>query len=330
MMPGLPRPGPQRSRFRPVLPDGQNRLAFPVLLTGAALIAASPIFVRVSELGPTATAFHRTFLALPLLFAWVATDRGATPGDRTRRPPRRRDMALLVVAGAFFAGDLFCWHWAITLTSVANATLFANFAPLFVALGAWLILRERVPPVFFVALAIALAGTVMIVGADFSLDPRNVIGDAVGLVTAAFWGAYQLTVKRLRRSFSTASVMAWTSLATSAFLLPMALLSGDEMLAASASGWLILLGLAALSHAGGHGAIAYALAHLPASFSSLAILVEPVVAAGLAWMLLAEPLGPLQAAGGALVLSSILVAHRMIGRTAAPVPDRGPTSDRTP
>ncbi|MDJ0891497.1 MAG: EamA/RhaT family transporter, partial [Gammaproteobacteria bacterium] len=42
-----------------------GRGALPILLVGAAAIAFAPVFVRLSELGPTATAFHRLFLALP-------------------------------------------------------------------------------------------------------------------------------------------------------------------------------------------------------------------------------------------------------------------------
>jgi len=54
-----------------------------------------------------------------------------------------------------FAGDLAVWHWSIKLTLVANATLEANMSSLFVALFAWR---------FLVALAVALFGTVLLVG----------------------------------------------------------------------------------------------------------------------------------------------------------------------
>ena len=47
------------------------RLSLFILVLGAGLVALSPIFVRLSELGPTATAFHRAFLALPILFLWL-------------------------------------------------------------------------------------------------------------------------------------------------------------------------------------------------------------------------------------------------------------------
>ena len=93
-------------------------------------------------------------------------------------------------------------------------------------------------------------------------------------------------------------------------LLPIALASGDVLLPHSAHGWAVLLGLALFSHAGGQSLIAYALAHLPASFSAVGLLAQPVGAAVLAWAMLAEPLGWLQALGGAIVLAGILLARR--------------------
>ena len=287
------------------------RSGLAVLAVGALLVAFSPVFVRLSELGPTATAFHRAFLALPVLCAWTALGnagaRGRAPDPRR---PGRRDVWLLALAGLFFAGDLATWHWAVTLTSVANATLFANTAPIFVSVGAWAAFGERITPLFLAALLVALCGAAMVVGSSFDLDRAHILGDGIGVATGVFWAAYQLTVKHLRSRLPAATIMAWSSLVTAAALLPLAVASGESLLPATLYGWGILLALAWLSHAGGQGAIAYALAHLPAGFSSLVILIEPPAAAVLAWLVLGETLGPLQAAGGAVVLASIVVARR--------------------
>ncbi len=294
------------------------RLSILLLVLGTALVALSPIFVRLSELGPTATAFHRAFLALPILLIWLRA--GNSQLHKTNTPLKqlsRRDYLLLGLAGLFFAGDLVTWHWSITLTSVANATLFANSAPIFVTLGAWLLFRERVTPLFLLALATALLGTLIVVGSSVQIDRNHILGDGIGVVTGMFWAAYQLTVKHLRERLSAATIMAWSSLVTAAVVLPIALVSGEKLIAPTLYGWGILLALAWLSHAGGQGAIAQALAHLPIAFSSLVILLEPVIAALVAWLVLAEPLGALQAAGCGVVLASVVVARRatMLERT---------------
>lgn len=280
------------------------RPALPALLLGATCIALSPIFVRLSEAGPTATAFWRTALALPALWPLYLAERRAA--GRAAAP-----RLLLVAAGLAFAGDLAFWHASIGLTSVANSTLLANLASLFVTLAAWLLFRQRPTALFLIGLGTALAGVVLLVHSSVRFASGGLVGDAFGLVTALFYAAYLLAVKALRdRGSGTLLIMAVTSTITTVVLLPIALATGERMLPASAAGWLDLAGLALISHAAGQGLIAYALAHLPAAFSSVSLLLQPVMAALFAWLLLAEPLGPLQLAAGAVVLAGIALARR--------------------
>ncbi|HEX6980473.1 MAG TPA: DMT family transporter [Alphaproteobacteria bacterium] len=284
-----------------------ERIALIALLAGAVAIAFSPIFVRLSELGPTATAFHRVALAVPALWVWLMAEQRRTPATPRRASPC--ELWSLALAGLCFAGDLTFWHWSIKLTTVANATLFANFAPIFVTLGAFLLFGERVRPMFVVGLALAIAGAALLMSDSLSLSTDHLVGDGFGIVTAVFYAGYMLTVSRLRNRFSTATIMTWTGVVTAIVLLPVALLAGEGLMPATLYGWIILFGLAWISHAGGQSLIAYALAHLPAAFSSVALLLQPATAAVLAWALLAEPLGILQAAGGAIVLFGVLVAR---------------------
>ena len=239
--------------------------ALAALLFGATCIALSPIFVRLSEAGPTATAFWRVALAVPVLWAVLlaAPRPAATPG-------RGAPWALLAAAGVAFAGDLGFWHASIQLTSVANSTLLANLASIFVTLAAWLFLRQRPSGLFLAGLVTALAGVVTLVRASVELSPTALAGDALGVLTAMFYAGYIFAVKGLRdRGETTLYLMAVTSTITAIFLAPAALASGEVLLPATAYGWAVLAGLALVSHAAGQGLIAYALAHLPAAFSSV-------------------------------------------------------------
>lgn len=283
-------------------------IALAALLLGACSIAFAPIFVRLSETGPTASAFWRTALAVPFLWAWAAaTPRAA--GDRGNP-----FAAPMVLAGLFFAGDLAVWHFSILFTSVANSTLLANLASIFVTLAAWLVWRQRPSALFLVGLASALAGVAMLVRTSLDFSPTGLLGDALGVVTAMFYAWYLLSVKGIRdRGASTLRLMAVTTTVTAAILLPVALASGEALLPQTAMGWLKLLGLAWISHCAGQGLIAYALAHLPAAFSSVSLLFQPVMAAVFAWLLLGEPLVALQVAGGVVVLVGIYLARRGSG-----------------
>lgn len=279
--------------------------AVAALLAGAVAIAVSPLFVKVSEAGPVATGFWRVALALPLLWAWSmigSRDHHAASFSADRR--------LMIAAGLLFAGDLAVWHWSIVLTSVANATLLANLAPIFVTLAVWYFYKRQPGALFTTGMAVALAGTAALLAGNLQAPGKALAGDCLGVVTAMFYGGYQLVVTRLRSRASTASIMAWSGLVTAAALLPIALLSGEQIVPATAMGWLKLFGLALISQAAGQSLIAYAMAHLPATFSSVGLLLQPLMAALFAWVLLGEALGWVAIAGGIAVLAGIAIAHR--------------------
>jgi len=96
----------------------------------------------------------------------------------------------------------------------------------------------------------------------------------------------------------------------SAALLPLALLASEPFFPVTGTGWLKLFGLALIAQVAGQSLIAYAMAHLPATFSSVGLLLQPVMAALFAWVLLAETMGPVQIAGGIIVLAGIGIAHQ--------------------
>ena len=87
----------------PSLPAGPARVAIVALVLGAIIIAFSGIFAKLSELGPSATAFHRFFIALPVLWAWM----GAS-GHASAEPTQlgRDDRVHLILAGLFLGLDI--------------------------------------------------------------------------------------------------------------------------------------------------------------------------------------------------------------------------------
>src|SRR5687767_14168743 len=164
--------------------------ALGALLAGAVFIALSPIFVRVSEAGPTATAFWRVALAVPPL--WILC---RVKGHPPAAPlADRRTRLLLIAAGLAFAGDLAFWHASIKLTSVANATLLANLASIFVTLAAWSFLRQKPTRLFLAGLGAALLGVLLLVNASLAFWSTGLVGDALAVVTAMFYAGYILAV----------------------------------------------------------------------------------------------------------------------------------------
>jgi drug/metabolite transporter (DMT)-like permease len=274
------------------------------LLLGGCAIAFAPIFVRMSDTGPVASAFWRTALAVPFLWIWA----WRTEGANATVPVSRWALA---AAGLFFAADLGVWHWSILYTSVANSTLLANLAPIFVTLAGWVFFRRTVTRTFLAGMAVAITGMFILVGPNFGIGGTRLLGDALGALTAVFYAGYFLAIKSARDAgATTARLMAWSTTITAVVLLPIALASPQPFLPQAAYGWLVLFGLAVVSQILGQGLIAYAFAHLPASLSSVSLLIQPVMAALFAWAIFGEAVGVLQFIGGAVVLAGIWLARR--------------------
>ena len=285
-----------------------SRVAFLCLLAGGCAIAFAPIFVRLADTGPVASAFWRCALAVPLLWFWVlAKQKIPSPlGGRGEGP-----FFALIAAGLFFAADLGVWHFSILYTSVANSTVLANLAPIFVTLAGWLFWHRRVTRTFLVGMAVAILGMFVLVGPNFALGGKPLLGDALGALTAVFYAGYFLAIKVTRDAGgSTARLMAWSTTITAIVLLPIALLAPQPFWPSSASGWWVLVGLALVTQILGQGLIAYAFAHLPASLSSVSLLIQPVMAALFAWLIFGEAIGAAQYLGGAIVLAGIWTARR--------------------
>lgn len=289
-----------------------SRLALLALFLGGVVLASTGIFIKLSEIGPTATGFQRHFLSAPILWLWLRMERrhAAVHAEGFRAPSGMADYLGLTLAAALFGINTAAWCWCMKFTSVANGSLIANTSPIFVALAAWLIFGERFTRGFLAGMALALLGVAALMGRSVSLGGEHLLGDLLAVVASILWAGYMLTVQRLRRRFSTATIMTWTAVVSAALLLVGALAAGETLIPRTLSGWADILGLALVAHAGGQSLVAYALAVLPASFSAVGLLIQPVYAALGAWATLGEALGPVQAIGGAIVLAGIAVARR--------------------
>ena len=278
-------------------------LAMAALVAGAFAMGASPVFVRLADVGPYASAFWRVFLALPFLAVWMLV-------ETRRRPVAWRDLDRSVwLSGLLFAGDLFFWHLAILSTTIANATFLATTAPIWVALGAWLVLREKIGAPVIIGVALCLLGGVALLGESYGFAPQRLLGDVFGVVTAIFFGAYVLAIRKARGHMGPGTLAFVSTAITAACLFVIALALEPTLLPRSWSGAFALLALAIVSQVLGQGLLAVALGTLPATFSSLVIFLEAVQAAALGWIIFGERLGPIQLLGGVLILVGIWIGR---------------------
>ena len=277
-------------------------LALAALVLGAVAMGASPLFVRMADVGPFASAFWRTALALPFLALWALTERGHL------RPGAWRNRGVWL-SGLLFAGDLFFWHLAILTTTVANATFLATTAPLFVVAGAWFLLGERIQKRGIAGLALCLLGGAALVGHSYGFAPERLTGDLYGIVTAVFFAGYMLALRAARRDVPAGTLAFISAAITTVILFAVAVALEPRLLPYSTQGWTVLIALALISQVAGQGLLTIALGTLPAPFSSLVIFLEAVAAALLAWVVLHEALEPMQWLGGVMILAGIWFAR---------------------
>jgi drug/metabolite transporter (DMT)-like permease len=277
----------------------------PLLLAGlgAACISASAILVKLADTGTATTAFFRCFLALPVLVALAV-------GEQRRHGPRRaRVRGAAFLAGLFLAVDLVLWNHTIAEVGAGIATVLGNLQVLFVALTAWVLLRERPERRFLVALPVVMAGVVMVSGlaggAADGIHPLAGIGYGIG--TSAAYAAFLLIMRRA--SAGTPHVAgplaeATAGAALGSLLLGLAFGGLQLHIPWPSFGWLLLLSLT--SQTIGWLLITSSLPRLPAAISSLTLLLQPAAAMLLAAAVLGEQPSLIQVGGAVVVCCGVL------------------------
>jgi drug/metabolite transporter (DMT)-like permease len=290
----------------PADPANRNRAILSVAC-GAALIGFAPIGMRLSEVGPQATAFWRFAFALPILAVLAFS----LPREKAPHGLGARQFWLLIIAGLFFGLELGLWHIALGLTSVVNATLASNMTPLIVAAAGFILFKERVTRMFVIGAAVAIAGAGMLSAARAgSGGSASLIGDLFGLASAFGYAVYLILVGRARRTVDVRTVMLVTTAAAAVYAFAAAHALGETFWPQTWIGWLIVAALGVVTQVGGQGLIAAGLGRLPLAIGAVVLWVQPVTAAALSWVLFGEALGPMALFGAALVLGGVWIAQR--------------------
>jgi drug/metabolite transporter (DMT)-like permease len=295
----------------------QNKtlLAYLALGIGIFALSFSAMFVRWADAPGPVTAFYRLFFSIFLLLPFFV--------PRAKKNPATRSWSIVLplLAGIFTAFDLALWTASLSYTTASNATLLGNTAPLWVALGTWLILKQKLKPAFWRGLALALFGAALIMGTDFLLHPRFGIGDAMALSTGLFYGGYFLFTEKSRIHFDPVSHIWIVGVGASISLFVINRVLQYPLSGYPTQTWWIFLATAIVSQLIGYMSLAYALGHLPASVVSPTMILQPVVTTLLAIPLLGEIPGVWQGIGGAIALVGIYIVNESHNRSQVETPN---------
>lgn len=281
-----------------------------MVLLGGICIGLAPIGLRLGldDLGPQAIAFWRFAFALPVLFVMVVLAQRKLPAKPNK---------FIIIAGIFFALELGLWHWSLTFTTVANATFLVNLGNIGVGLTAWIFLKERPGWMWAVAILIACLGAAALSLGGPVDGKTDLRGDLIAVAAAIGVSCYVVAAKVARRSMGGLEAIFWLTFVETLVAILLVLAFRESFLPETLSGFIVPLFLAIVVHVGGQGLIILGLGHTPTAIAGVLILVQPVVAAAISWQLFEEPLTPLQAGGGFLILLGILISQR---KGSNPVP----------
>lgn len=291
----------------------------PVVALAGAVFAASTsaILVRWSTAPSSVAAFYRvlftTAIVAPVALLWYREEFARLS---------RRDLGLAVVAGVALAIHFATWFESLNHTSVAASVTIVQSQPIFVALGAGLVLGERISRETVVGITVAIGGAAAMSLGDAGQAPisdATLYGNSLALLGAITVAGYVLAGRSIRQRVS---LFPYVTVVYTACALTLCLLvgvQGHDFVAYPAREWLLFLAMAVGPGVFGHTVINWVLEHLESVVVSVAWLGEPVGATVLAFVLLTEVPDLVTVVGGLVVLGGIywttLERHEKGGNT---------------
>jgi drug/metabolite transporter (DMT)-like permease len=258
------------------------------MVVGVVAISTSPILIRLAAVPALALAFWRCLAGAAVLAPFAR--RGRAGGLA------RGDLALLGAAGVFLAAHFALWNASLALTSVGAATTLVSCTPLFVGIGARF-LGEAPGRRTWAGIALATVGAVVIGVSDALAGPvagaqatgaSGLLGDVLAFAGAAAVAVYLLIGRVMRQRLPVSTYAASVYGTAAAVLLPACLLTGSSLGGYAAGSWLAVAGVVIGPQLLGHTVFNSLLTSVSATVVSVVLLIEPVGATALAWLLFHE------------------------------------------
>ena len=299
-------------------------VASPLLVLGLGILAVSTasLMIRFAqrEASSLVIAAGRmavaTLVIAPFAFFFHREELSALP---------KKKVGLLVLGGCFLGFHFAAWITSLEFTSVASSVVLVTTAPLWVAIFAPLILKEKITRSLEVGLIIALAGSVIVTmnsncqfaGGQLACDGFNqvfqgraFIGNALALL-GAFLSAGYLMVGRMARGNLSLTAYAFVVYGVAAFVLVvLVIITGKAVIGLHPLTYVWLIALGLIPQLIGHSSFNWALKYLPATYVSIALLGEPVGTVILAYFFLAEAPSIIEIIGGMMILTGILLSSQ--------------------
>ena len=250
------------------------RNPFVALFMGGFFIGLAAIFFRLSEMSPSWAVFYRMLFALPLVIILCLYIPSKTSSFKLKH---RQSYVISFIAALAFTLDLTGWHWGLNLTTISNATIIVNTAPIWVALYGILFLKESWRPFILVPVILTYFGITGLVTSfeGFSLSAN--LGDVISFIASLLYALYLICLSRLGGEHPF-KIIFYTTFFCCLISLPLALYESPNFLPASGTQLFYLVCLGAISQFLGQSLITFGMPRIKLSLGSIGLLMQPITA----------------------------------------------------
>ena len=274
-----------------------------VLGIGLIAVSVSSILIKLCDAPALVIATYRLTLASVFYLGYTGIKQG-----KFWRTFSRGQIKTIFISAIFLTIHFSTWITSLKYTSVASSVILVQSAPIFVAFGSFIFLKERPSALLMVGAVIALFGSIMISVLDYSQDKNAMTGNLLAIGGAIGAAGYLLAGRKIRSQVNLFSYVSAVYSLTAVALLILAILNGASFFGFSTEIYLLFFAIAIFPQIIGHTSLNWALKYFSATAISIAILAEPIGASILAVFVLGEQLAVVKIFWGIVILSGVLIA----------------------
>lgn len=253
-----------------------------------AFLATGGIFVRFCGISPVNCGFYRVFFSLPFLYP-SARKHFSLLG--------RKDIALLLVSGIFFATDIALANFSFHYTSVANVNMLSNLTPLTIVPVTYFVFKEKIPRYYLFGVVVAIIGVFVLIGGKVNPTETNYVGDIMALLASVFYATFLLISYKMRDRIPGSTILFVTGIGSLVTLFIYSSVLEGFQVPSNGKDFLLVLGFSLCMQTIGQGLLTHCQGKVSVNVSSIVCLMQPAFAAFYSWLCFSEMLSLMEIGG---------------------------------
>ncbi|MCE3037629.1 DMT family transporter [Helicobacter sp. faydin-H20] len=278
-------------------------LFFSALLAETFIIYAS-VLVKIVDISPIVLGFYRVFFAIPvfLFFAIKKTN---------LLKISYKDMFLMILAGLFFGADLIFFNTALHHTSVTNVNLICSLVIFVLTPIGIFFFNERLKPNFLIGAGIAILGIFILIKGKADESVATTYGDLIASLSNICYSIFLALIYSLRKKYTTMVLMFFVCIGASLVLGITGEIKEGFAIPANYEQWFYVLLIVLFGQILGQGFFGYIMGKISTQASSIILLLSPLTAAIMGFLILREVIGIFEIIGMFIMIFGVYIAKKI-------------------